>query len=538
MIGGESAFERLEVPYQVGIGWIPVKGKQLHVLSSFSSPDNKRLFLVINFPKLGVLVSDDGGVTFSNTLFTSDYFIYQDYEDEQSNRSRRSIRRDISVHSVFDGELIVISVGPFLLVSRDAGQTWKRTSPFYDLDRSFIRKILVSDTRIYLFTDSKILYSDDHAKRWKTLKVKLAGENYNKFSFVDATVHNEKLYLSVKSNIDYTALLFQSSFDYFKNGKSTKSRSGVFAINDDSSSSKLFDLPLLFLDINDNLYGVSPFNFSFANSNWIEEFEKTLLYKIGSLKSSDKSMAYYLNNLKEQSVSFGIDENSRVVDILSKRLLSEDESQLLSKCITRTKIGFDPFIKLNGFDKDTGYNFFYNYQPQQLLREFTKGYWNTPVLQCTVSDITYRVSPDENYFLSLVHQALSARRTKDNTSPFLFREKSNFDLQMSVLDKFFPFKLERITTKDGKESVEVLSDSKEFRKLVGFSEERNNFYWYRMIDKKRKFRLEFTLGADESRNMLYYPSGLYVVGDKLMLEMSYYEKDRLFRQLFTIKTES
>jgi hypothetical protein len=159
--------EKIEVPYKAFINMFPVKGNVLHILGSVVAPDG-RLFLVINFPHLGVLVSNDGGKTFSHSLFYSDYFIFHDYENEDSGRSRKPVRRDISVHSTFsDDGKIALSAGPFLFLSDDNGTTWKKETPFYNLDTSFIRKILFDKNgRLYVFTDNKAAFSDNCGKKW------------------------------------------------------------------------------------------------------------------------------------------------------------------------------------------------------------------------------------------------------------------------------------------------------------------------------------------------------------------------------------
>ena len=51
---------------------------------------------------------------------------------------------------------------PFLFLSDDNGITWKKETPFYNLDTSFIRKILFDKNgRLYVFTDNKAAFSSN-----------------------------------------------------------------------------------------------------------------------------------------------------------------------------------------------------------------------------------------------------------------------------------------------------------------------------------------------------------------------------------------
>lgn len=529
-----EAIERIEIPYKAFINVFPVKGNVLHILGSVVSPDGK-LFLVINFPHLGILSSDDGGKTFSHSLFYSDYFIFHDYENEDSQRSRKSVRRDISVHSAFaaDGK-IALSAGPFLFLSQDNGVTWKKSTPFYNLDTSFIRKILCDASgRLYLFTDDKAVYSDNWGGKWGASSFKPNGEKLKNFRFVDAVLHDEGLYVSYISKNEKKSKLYDISRRTFSSEKTVFSaESGVFSVSPDLKQAVSLNLPpVIFIS---SQKGVSPFDFALEDLQLDEKFKKTFFYRTGSLKDGKNSAAYFTRLLAETDTEkfFGQDGNQSAIDIVSGEIvpLTEAESAVAAKMRLLNDSSF--IIDGAGISKDD-YSFSYNAAPLNQIRDFSGGYLRETQVVTTPDENGnyYRVKLSREFLSGLYNEVMKRKWKRDNSNAFFYKEEKSYDFNIDKLYKKFPFTVEKVDSTGN--ATEIFgAEMLDFK--ISPKSKMNRWFWYKNIDKKRQFKLEVLVGTGDVPDMLCVPSNLERFNDGLLLEISYFYHNNCYRELFKL----
>ena len=525
--------EKIEVPYKAFINMFPVKGNVLHILGSVVAPDG-RLFLVINFPHLGVLVSNDGGKTFSHSLFYSDYFIFHDYENEDSGRSRKPVRRDISVHSTFsDDGKIALSAGPFLFLSDDNGTTWKKETPFYNLDTSFIRKILFDKNgRLYVFTDNKAAFSDNCGKKWIFSSFKLNNEKLRKFQFIDAIIHNNGLYVSYLKNSDKVSKLYSMSFKAFNNEKTDFPDSTVFSVTSDLKQAVSLNLPpVLFIS---DTKGISPFNFALENLELEENFKKAFFYKTGSLKEGKNSAAYFtqqLSKLPSEQI-FAQTNEQKAIDIMTSKItsLTSEECVLAQKARQNNDSSF--IINANKDSKDD-YLFSYNLAPLNQIRDFSGGYLReTQIVTEPDKDGNYYSVKLRGEFLSgLFNQIMKKKWKRDNSNAFFYKEEKGYDFEINKLYKKFPFIIEKIT-KDNTATELFTPEMLELK--IAPKAKMNSWFWYKNIDKKRQFKLEVLVGIGDNPDMLCVPSNLVRYNDGLLLEISYFYHNNCYKELFIL----
>lgn len=528
-----EAIEKIEIPYKAFINVFPVKGNVLHILGSVVSEDGK-LFLVINFPHLGILSSDDGGKTFSHSLFYSDYFIFHDYENEDSKRSRKSVRRDISVHSAFaaDGK-IALSAGPFLFLSQDSGISWKKCTPFYNLDTSFIRKILCDASgRLYLFTDDKAAYSDDWGKKWVSSSFRPNGEKLKKFQFIDAVLHDGGLYVSYISKNEKKSTLYNISLKAFSGEKQDSSVSGVFSVSPDLKQAvSLYLPPLIFISAQK---GISPFDFTLEDLQLEDNFKKTFFYKTGSLKDGKNSAAYFTRKLGETESEeiFGQSSNQKAIDIISGEVvrLTETDSATAAKMRQLNDSSF--IIDGTGISKDDCL-FSYNAAPLNQIRDFSGGYLReTQVVTMPDENGNYYRAKLRREFLSgLYNEIMKKKWKRDNSNAFFYKEEKSYDFQIDRLYKKFPFILEKVDS--GGNAIEIFSPEMLELKISPKSK-MNRWFWYKNIDKKRQFKLEVLVGTGDEPDMLCVPSNLERFKDGVLLEISYFYRNNCYRELFKL----
>ena len=542
-----EAIEKIEIPYKAFINVFPVKGTVLHILGSVVAPDG-RLFLVINFPHLGILASSDGGKTFSHSLFYSDYFASYDNENEDGNQPRRSVHHDISVHSAFanDGK-IALSAGPFLFLSEDNGATWKKNTPFYNLDTSFIRKILCDGSgRLYLFTDDKAAYSDNWGKKWISSSFRLGSANPEKsqlklkkfqlklknFQFIDAVLCDKGLLVSYINKHEKKSKLYEMSFNAFSGEKQDFTDSGVFSVSSDLKLAASLNLPpVIFISAQK---GISPFDFALEDLQLEDNFKKTFFYKTGSLKEGKNSTTYFTRQLSkmESGKIFGQSSQQKAIDIATGEIvpLTQAESAAAAKARQMNDSSF--IIDGTGISKDD-YRFSYNTAPLNQIRSFSGGYLRETQI-VTMPDENgdyYRIRLRREFLSGLFNEIMKKKWKRDNLNAFFYKDERSYNFQIDKLYKRFPFILEKVASAG--EATEIFTpEMLEFK--ISPRSRMNRWFWYKNIDKKRQFKLEVLVGTGDEPDMLCVPSNLERFNDGLLLEISYFYHNNCYRELFIL----
>lgn len=526
----DKLIKEIIIPFSTTINGLPVKGDELHIIGTVVSPDTKSLYIVVDFPRFGILKTDDWGKTITASVFDTDYFSVQD-DDRDERGSFTTHRKDVNVHSAFYDDKIAISVGPFLFLSDDEGATWSKHTPFTNLEKNFIRKLLVSpEYELVIFSDTKIAFSKRWDNKFKRSSPSSETIKNSNLKFTDALYFNGNLYISYIDRSISITQLYENNYKYlFEDNINTETGGGVFTINDDGKLSKpLFKSPFILHSSADKLYGCNIFNYDIYKTSLDDKFKKTVFYKTGSLNNGKNSASYYNSYIVQDCLKW-VTKSDNGTFLLTNGLQKIDGD--ISPDFTGNSEVPDIFSYLSAvkISKNEPFSFYFAFNPYNFISQAGEGH--TGVVNHTVKseDFTVTVTPEEQYLKKLISNKIAKKYEYDNITPFL-RKRSDLFVDTETIGGQLPFKLE---IKKGLQSVTV--DSKLLKDVIRPDIKTKSGYWYKNIDKKKQFRLEFILGSDERNDLLYYPAGIIKYDDGVLLILNYYNEDRFYKELFKIK---
>ncbi|HBD93712.1 MAG: hypothetical protein A2015_04435 [Spirochaetes bacterium GWF1_31_7] len=523
-----NVLKEINIPYSSFIHGIPVKGDKVGILGTAVSPDNSTLFVVINFPKFAILSTKDDGVTFQSSIFDTSYFNSDSDEDEQNRGYKTKVRKDIRVRSAFNNNNVVLSVGPFLFISLDSGKTFKKKTLFYDLDRSFIRDLLIDENgRIYAFTDNRIAYTDNLGKKWKRITVETEKIKNKNMQYVDSVLYN---------NVPNVSYLDRSMFhtDYFikKNplpsGHSADyNESGVFILDNDVLVKTNVTMPLGLFVENKVLYGFNVFNTKLKLLQLSDDFKKTNFYTNGNLAGSKNAVQYFIDSIKKDY--FILDSYAqfqRIYDLTSDTIESLAISPSLLNPVLKKSKNINSILR-NNFSGMKSRDFNFNWDPENLVYEYSDGFLDS--LYYSIFDVNgdfYEIKPSI-FFISTITEEIISNKYKEDTTAMILRKKSawqNIDVSKNV-----PFEI-----KISANAVSMALSEKLITTVVNPELKTRSSYWYKNIDKKKRFKLEFVIGNEEKNDLLYYPSDIALYNDGILIEITFYNDVISYRELYKI----
>ncbi len=523
-----NVLKEINIPYSSFIHGIPVKGDKVAILGTAVSPDSSTLYVVINFPKFAIVSTKDDGVTFQSSLFDTSYFNSDNDEDEQNRGYKTKVRKDIRVRSAFYSNNVVLSVGPFLFISSDSGKTFKKMTLFYDLDRSFIRDLLIDENgRIYVFTDNRIAYTDNSGKKWKRITVESDNFKNKNMQFLDCVLYN---------NIPYISYIDRSLFhtDYFirKNPQQSGAnidfnQSGIYVLNNDKLLKKNVSIPMGLCVENNVLYGFNVFNTKLNLLQFSEDFKKTNFYTNGNLAGSKNAVQYFIDSIKKDY--FQLDSHvqfQRIYDLSSDSIESLAITPSLLNQVLKKSKNINSILR-NNFPGMKSRDFNFNWDPENLVYQYSDGFLDS--LYYSIFDDNgelYEIKPSKD-FISLFSEEIISGKYKEESTAMILRKKSEW--QNIDVSKKIPFEMNISAN-----AVSMALSEKLIMTVVNPELKTRSSYWYKNIDKKKKFKLEFVIGNDEKSDLLYYPSDIALYNDGVIIEITYYNDEISYRELYKI----
>lgn len=518
----EKRVREITVPYSSFIHGIPVKGEKTDILGSAVSPDGKKLFIIVNFPKFAILSTDDGGTTFNSSVFDTSYFNIPE-ESSDGRKTGLKPRKDIRVISAFYEDKIAISVGPFVFTSSDEGRSWKRHSLFFDLDGSFIRNMNVMDGLLFVFTDNRIAYSDDWDRKWTRLRPETESLRNRNIQFVDSIIYNDRLYLSY---LDKTADLRGNSLYSMKENNFGR----IFTFSSNALNETDMKTAGGFFVSDDKLYIYSPFKTRLSDFNFDAGFKKTSLYKDLNMAGQKNSVRYFAEEVLKSYYDNDLFYPAAVIvdDSLEYAEVDEKINRAVINNIAAVRSRLSSFLN----DRASS-NFYFSNDPEEMFYSLTGGFID--YLKCSFSGgdgAEYVIMPDRNFVLSVFEDVLNKKYERENTPVFLRRVPYGLNVDFIRASKYFPF-----AVLSAGDSLSHIVSTEEFVKAINPGEKQRSFYWYNNIDRKKRFRLEFVIGADEKLDMLYYPGKIFMYNGDIVVEIVYFNDVRSYRELYRIKID-
>ena len=126
---------------------------------------------------------------------------------------------------------------------------------------------------------------------------------------------------------------------------------------------------------------------------------------------------------------------------------------------------------------------------------------------------------------------LKKKWKRDNSNAFFYKEEKDYNFDINKLYKKIPFVLEKVAVNG---DVTEIFTPEMLELKISPKSKMNRWFWYKNIDKKRQFKLEFLVGIGDNPDMLCVPSNLMRYNDKLLLEISYFYHNNCYKELFVL----
>lgn len=537
---------------------IPVKGEKSIVEAAFINPEINTLFFCISFPKVGILRTEDNGISFNAQFFKfsllDEIYGYSEEENNDENEKRIKDKNPSRyfyhfAYSPVNPDKIVITMGPFILLSKNNGIKWEAKNIYFDIENVKIRDIFINDNEeIMVITDDKISISQNWGKKWKTYPIKTDEYPFFKLEYITGFYDNttDILYASLKHKDEDDYLLSKNSYDYFYNNKKINSKSGLYYSNDKGKTWKKSDVPVpvALWKYNNKIYGSAIYPLGFYRENFKDSFKKSSLFRQALLDNNipQQYLEEYVSKLLNQKP-----EDFQILSLKNNRLLTfsniENDIQFINENdfnniytgITRLQYLDAIQWKDLWYEKRKSGNFFYEYNLWMLFKKWTGMRTNDPVLYTKDKNNNfYRMVPDQNFLKTFIKYSIQNQMELNSKKPFLKKEtdKEFFDPQLDPTNGF-PVQIEY--SKDEGKTWNTLIDNRHMSTIIDpLGNKRSGFYWYKNVEQKKVFKFQISFGFDKGVSYLTYPINIYNLENDILLRMNYFTIANSYKDLYLI----
>ena len=537
---------------------IPVKGSKSIVEATFSHPETNTLFLCISFPKVGILQTEDNGITFRKSFFKFSLLdkIYGYMEDEDDEENESEIKRKDPFRffyhfasSPIDPDKIVITMGPFILLSKNNGIKWEAKSIYFDIESVKIRDVFINeDEEIIILTKDKISISKNWGKRWKTYSIKTDEYSALKLEYLTGFYDNttDTLYASLKHKDEENSLLSKKSYDYFYKNKRINLKSGLYYSYDKGKTWKKSDIPVpvALWKYNNQIYGSPIYPLGFYKENFSDKFKRSSLYRQALLDNNvpQQHLTEYANkllHLKPEDYQILSLKNNRLITFndIEEDIQFIDENNFSNIYTGASKLQYLDAIHWEDlwYEKKKSNNFLYEYNFWMLFKKWTGMRTNDPVLYTKDNKNTYyRLIPDPNFVKVFLKYSIEKQMEINSKKPFLKKEtdKEFFDPQLDPTNGF-PAQIEYST--DNGKTWKKHVDSKHIGTIIDpLNNKRSGFYWFKNVEKKKVFKLQISFGFDKGVSYLTYPLNILSYENDILLRMNYFSIANSYKDLYLV----
>lgn len=550
----QARIREFDLSYNYKIMGVKVSGKS--IVEDLFILNDKTLFIVISFPRVGILKSNDFGKSFQSTFFNNRYLekAYNYNKEESEDEGERPEKREeitLSRHfatSHRDREKALITIGPYLYLTEDAGDSWSQKSVFLDIENTHIREVVVTENdEIYLFTNNRMAYSKDWGRKWEKRAVKLEGIPPFKMELVSAHHRYGTLFASFRHRDESNASLARLSYERLYKGESRAAGSGLFISEDRGLSwgRAGLDLPVVLWDYEDRIYALPPYELSFYNESFSEEFRDSLLYRKGELTESSYEAEELIEILQESGKGY-----LELLPLNGGKLFSFNDKSVKNLEIVDNKdyncsyrgnkvLANNDFVHRESLiDESKGVvDFYYSYNPYRLFKIWMGLKSNPAAIYAKGKENRfYRIVPDKLFLKHFFKYVVLEKARINSINPFL-RKPGDVDFFKATLDptKGFPVEVELLEA----EGWTLFEDSAHINRIINpLGNKRSEFFWYKNVDKKKSYKLQFTFGKEDGINFLVYPYKLLYYKNALLMINNYYSLEKSYMDLYIMELTS
>ena len=535
---------------------IPIKGEKSIVEATFIHPENNTLFICISFPKVGILRTEDNGISFRTQFFKFSLLdeIYG-YSEKENNNEAETKRKDPSRYfyhfavSPVNPDKIVITMGPFILLSKNNGIKWEARSIYFDIENVKIRDVFITENEeIIIITNDKISISQNWGKKWKTYSIKTNEYPAFKIEYITGLYDNSTdiLYASLKHKDEESSLLSKMSYDFFYNNKKINLKSGLYYSKDKGKSweKSNISLPIALWKYNNQIYGSTIYPLGFYRENFTNSFKKSTLYRQALLDNNipQQYLEEYVKSLlklKPEDYQILSLKNNRLITFenIENGIKFIDESDFDNLYTGISKLQYLDAIQWKDlwYEKKKSENFLYEYNFWMLFKKWTGMRTNDPVLYTKDEKNTfYRLIPDPNFLKVFIKYSIQKQMELNSKKPFLKKEtdKEFFDPQLDPTNGF-PSQIE-YSNDEGK-TWNKLVDNKHISTIIDpLANKRSGFYWYKNVEQKKIFKLQISFGFEKGVSYLTYPINIYNLESDILIRMNYFSIANSHKDLYLV----
>ena len=545
--------------YSYKVMGIPVKGDKSVAEAVFIHPEYETLFIFVSSPKIGILKTEDGGITFRSQFFKMSYLekIYgytNEPESEKDDKIKNEEERPFRLFYHFavspvNPDRIVIAAGSYIFLSKNNGLKWDAKNVFLDIENVKIRDVFINENdEIIVLTENKIAVSRDWGKRWEKRLIKPEEMSAFKVEYLTGFYDNSNniLFASLKNKDEKDADLSQKSYYYFYKDKRLPAKSGLYYTGDFGLTWKKTDIhvPVVAWKNNGSYYCAPLYPLSYYDKEFSEKFVRSSLYRNALLDNGTPQN--YLEEFAKALFDAGT-EDYEIISQKSNRLAvfkNIDDAPIIIEENNFDNL-YNGIKKLESLEviqwKDYWYedkkseNFFYEYNPWYIFKRWTGMRTNNPVLYNKTKDnIYYRVRPGEKFLKTFIKYSLEKEMELNSKNPFM---KKTTDLEFfdPALDPTNGFPAVIEYSKDGGKNWVKVTDSEHIRNIIDpLSNKRSGFYWYKNVDQKKILKLQISFGFDKGVNYLTYPMDINIFDNEILMRLNYFSIAKSYKDLYLI----
>ena len=521
-------------------------------------PDGETVFIVTSFPKIGILKTTDGGDTYTQSFFSLPsldvHFGYNKSADESARESVKdsseseekipNFNRIIPKFgcSANDDNKIYIVLGSYIFTSSDKGDTWRAKRLFNDnVQSKIISTIVTKDDTIVSFSENRAAATQDWGHKWRTSFLAVPDMNILNMRLIDAVYapSSDSIYASIISKSCPISEYSQDTFRYFSQNEQV-SGSAVYILDNAGKYKAAAEcpVPVGLFSHNGVIYGAPSFPTDLYLHQFSDAFCKDEFYKNAKPTAIKKTYTEYLHYMTDSSTD-------------SLTLLSPQHNCAVrfdGENVTKTKI--DDFDTLYAgmskmqewdfaqfvyryFEEKHSADFGYEYSALRMFKRWTGMKTNSPILYAKGDGCYYRIVPEPKFWAAFCRYAFENQIKLNGVNPFL-KKKSDVEFVNPEIDSSgFPVLLQKSI--DGKSWTNIC-DRRHISTIIDpIGNKRSGFYWYKNVEQKKNFKLQFSFGNSQGLSYLQYPLALRYYKGELYILLNYFTLVNSYKDLYIVR---
>lgn len=520
-------------------------------------PDGETVFIITSFPKIGILTTNDGGDTYRQSFFSLPsldvHFGYNKSADESARESVKdsseseekipNFNRIIPKFgcSANDSNKIFIILGNYIFVSSNKGDSWQAKRLFNDnIQTKIICTIVTKDDTIVSFSENRIAVSRDWGHKWKISFLSVPDMNVFNTRLIDAVydASSDAIYASVINKSRPLADYSAETHRYFAQDE-TLSGCAVCILDSAGKyiSSTECPIPVGLFSHRGVVYGAPAFPTDLYRHQFSDAFCRDEFYRTAKPTVIKKTYTEYLHYMTDCSDDLTLlsPQNNRAVRFDGQHVSQvriDDFDTLYTGMSKMQEWDFAQFV-YRYFEEKHSANFGYEYSALRMFKRWTGMKTNSPILYAKGDGCYYRIVPEPKFWAALCRYAFENQIKLNGVSPFL-KKKSDIEFVNPEIDTSgFPVLLQK--SSDGMTWTNI-SDRQHIATMIDpIRSKRSGFYWYKNVEQKKNFKLQFSFGNSQGLSYLQYPLALRYYKGELYILLNYFTLVNSYKDLYIVR---